>query len=515
MMNQKEEIAPIRQQRNRWLGKWIPAILLAIASYFPLFLHLDVQPIQNYDEGFFALRAFSLAHYNKYLYNFKELPLTGSATNTKPPLFSWVQAFFFKTLGYNELSLRLPVALTVVLLLFLMVRFCAKEFGEIGWGYFSALVLVTSWGFVNMHVSRSGDHDAPLALFGITALLYYYKYLKVEDRKEQQKYLAITTLALICSTLTKSVAGMFFGPAILLYTVYKKKLKTVLSDPYTWICAGAFLLLVGGQYLYRELDHPGFFRSIWKNELAGHYAETRDFHSHPATWYIERIFKLKFTYWLGFIPFGLYFLFHPKNKSHRDFTVMTLIAFCTWLGVISFSETKLDWYDASLYPLMAFWVGFALYQAFQGLVSFPPIKNYGYKYLVTGAMIFAIFLTPYQAIIKKVYWPKDLRGDGEMYGYLIKQLERTHPQYKNYCILHLGHTFHSVFYRLVYNETKNKDYKIYQIAAWEHAIPGDTIMACQPKVVNYLKETFHHEILSGYNDCKLIYLSDYVKPKDE
>ena len=251
----------------RKVSIWLPIVFFLLAAYFPLFLHLGSQPVKNFDESLFALRAYRLAHYGEYLNNFKEFPDGPSATNTKPIFFSAIQALSFKVLGYNELALRLPVALSVLLLLFFFVRFSWQETGSMTFGFFAGLVLLTSIGFIRIHISRSGDHDAPLAVMGWLALLYFFKYLQ-NDRKER-RHLWIFTGLLIATTLTKSVAGLFFTPALLLYSLYKKQFLNLLKSRDFWIAVGIYILVVGGYYLWREIEHPGFWKAMNKGEIGG------------------------------------------------------------------------------------------------------------------------------------------------------------------------------------------------------------------------------------------------------
>ncbi|MEO1449894.1 MAG: hypothetical protein AAFV07_10220, partial [Bacteroidota bacterium] len=47
--------------------RWLVLGLFLAVVYFPLFLHLDHEPVKNFDEALFANRAFSIAYYGEYL----------------------------------------------------------------------------------------------------------------------------------------------------------------------------------------------------------------------------------------------------------------------------------------------------------------------------------------------------------------------------------------------------------------------------------------------------------------
>ncbi|RMG72761.1 MAG: phospholipid carrier-dependent glycosyltransferase [Bacteroidetes bacterium] len=486
--------------------KWVTLLLFAAAAYFPLFLHLGNEPVKNFDESLFACRAFSLAYFGEYLCNFTDFTdlsegkiIGPGASNTKPPLISFVQAAFFRLFGYNELALRLPSALSAVLILLVFYRLSRRLFGSPVFGYLAGLVLVSSRGFVNVHVSRTGDHDAPLALFGIVLLLAYYHYLETERRDTRQ--LIIMTAMLSAAALTKGVAGLFFGPGMVLYALYKRQLIPILRDRRTWLAVAAYLGVVAGYYLYREWDCPGFLSRVWRYEVGGHYGATRDGHLHPWYWYFQNLYY-KFTYFLPLLPLGIALFFVPKLRALRSLGVLLLLAAASWMAVISNSETKLLWYDASLYPILSLIVALALYQLHQALHVWLTLSDWRFRSLATGLFLLAFFALPYSFIISKVYHPKEVTYIPEQYGFLIKQTERNLPDLKNYHILHLGQSTHALFYQLVYDLTK--DYQIGRYRSPESIQVGDVIMACQNQMKKRLFGFYDVEVLQAYENCVLV-----------
>ncbi|MCB0838311.1 MAG: glycosyltransferase family 39 protein, partial [Bacteroidetes bacterium] len=246
-MSQTEETKSKSLLSPKWIRIWVPILLFSVAAYFPIFLHLGSFPLKNFDESLFAMRAYKMAHEGEYLYNFRDFPDGPSSTNVKPTFFTTIQALSFKILGYNEIALRLPVALCVVLLLGFFLRLSYLETGSLTWGYFCGLVLITSIGFIRVHISRTGDHDAPLAVMGWLSLLYFFRYLQ-NDRKSTRD-LWIFTFLMIAATLTKSVSGLFFVPALVIYSLYKKQFVALMTSKELWLSVAAFVIAVGGFYL--------------------------------------------------------------------------------------------------------------------------------------------------------------------------------------------------------------------------------------------------------------------------
>src|SRR5688572_23065002 len=83
-------------------------ILLALLIYMPVFGNLNTLPIREWDEARIAINACEMYHDGDFIVtHFEEEP---DMWNTKPPLLIWLQVFLMKTIGINELAVRLPSA---------------------------------------------------------------------------------------------------------------------------------------------------------------------------------------------------------------------------------------------------------------------------------------------------------------------------------------------------------------------------------------------------------------------
>lgn len=123
--------------------------LFCVAIYFPVFLHLDWLPMNNWDESLFAMRAAYMSEEGHYLRDYS-LWVDGGMLHrsTKPPFTTWLQVLSFKVFGINELALRLPIAICTASLVMLFPWFSWKKLGSVKLGYCAGFVLVTSLGFV-------------------------------------------------------------------------------------------------------------------------------------------------------------------------------------------------------------------------------------------------------------------------------------------------------------------------------------------------------------------------------
>ena len=118
----------------------------------------------------------------------------------------------------------------------------------------------------------------------------------------------------------------------------------------------------------------------------------------------------QFTYWIWLMPFGWVIGLFSSNPKLRRMTMFLLLCILTYFIIISASKTKLEWYTAPLYPLMAFSVAILLNWFFEFLKrsEFFQIKL-GIP-VVGYAMLFLVFILPYRNILDKVYHPKNIES---------------------------------------------------------------------------------------------------------
>lgn len=103
-------------------------LLFGIACYFPLFLRLDFIGLELWDEARRGVNALEmLINGNWLVTHYDGQP---EMWGTKPPFLIWCQVLCMKSLGINELAIRLPSALaalaTVVVLILFSHRRCGK-----------------------------------------------------------------------------------------------------------------------------------------------------------------------------------------------------------------------------------------------------------------------------------------------------------------------------------------------------------------------------------------------------
>ncbi|MBK9014216.1 MAG: glycosyltransferase family 39 protein [Saprospiraceae bacterium] len=409
--------------------------LFCVAIYFPLFLHLDWQPINNWDESLFAMRAAYMTEEGHYLRDYGHWVEGGMLhRSTKPPFTTWLQVLSFKIFGINELALRLPIALSALGIVLLFLWFSRRALGNIHIGYCAGFVLVTSVGFVREHASRTGDQDVALALYMMAGAMAFYYYLEATENRQRLGWLALLTASSIAAVMTKYAFGLLFFPAFLIYAIYKKQLWAMLRRGSTWLAGLIVVVALGSWLWYIERQLPGFVERAFFHEMADRYTTTFRGHDHPFTHYFDRFWKRYFMPWLLLLPGPVYLFFVKQPSRLRDFSLLMFLCAAIQLLLVSFSSTKTDHYDVVAYPPMAFLAGIGLYQVGTAIVHFWKEKSHRPTlFIATFLVCLFLIIRPYDTIINKVYRPK--MNDRTMaYGYLLRKIQKTRPNCKEFTI---------------------------------------------------------------------------------
>lgn len=485
---------------------WAPRVLLLVLAYIPVFHQLNTEPVKTFDESLFALRAYWLAETGQYLNNFSEFPEGPSATNLKTPLFTAVQALSFRLFGYNELALRLPVALCV-LGIFALLLLMGRHLGSEAWGAWAVVVLLATEGLFHAHAARTGDHDVPLALFLLLSAWGLYRW--VETRSPAWIWLAAG--ATWAAMMTKGVAGGFWLPGMALYLSWQKAWGPLLRQKHTWMAAASVLLLLLAYYGYRELDRPGFLAALWKGELGGHYLAVHDGHDWPWYWFVVRLMKDRFAPWLLWLPFSWAVMALPQLRPFRAWLGLLLAVSLSHLVIISASATKLEWYDVPLFAPMAMMLGSLLWGFWQVLLRAEPEKVW-LRVLVMGGLLLALWLPPYLRVLDKQLPPRYLDYPGERFAGLMRQSERVYPNIRQYTLLHSLFSTHALFYKMVYND--HKGFEIREKSKVEELVPGEVIMVCEAKLWEDVQKQFIVEPLTTKDGCYLAHVVGEVAEEE-
>jgi 4-amino-4-deoxy-L-arabinose transferase-like glycosyltransferase len=483
---------------------WLLTTLLLCVFYFPLFYRLDTLVLREWDESRNAVTATEMIENNNYLIrHFEGSP---DMWEVKPPFLTWIQVIGIKILGYNEFSIRLPSALSTLFLAFILIGIFGNLFRDFFPGIISALVLITSPGYMGWHVSRTGDHDSLVILLMMIAFLVYFLFIENRSDKKHPYLILIVCVALIFAYLTKSIAALLFLPGMFLFTVFTGKLKQVFRSKMFYIGIGMFIVTVGGYYLLRNHYNPGYLKEVWAYEILPRYMNSAEkFHKEPFLFYIQNMLSGRFFPWfyICFPAILLQWFFIPKN--HRAFTAYVTITLLMFLIIIS-KGSKNVWYDAPAYPLMAIITG-QFYYYF--LIKILSLFKAGmvFKKVFISLTLLAVFFEPYRIIVKHNAVSHELPYAEPTYSiaYLLRDFQNNKidlPLPLN--VVYDNYKAHLMFYVNAIKATKSEvDIKF---ANKEDLKPGTYIVVSQQNVHDYVNTHFLTETIIQYKDATVYLL---------
>lgn len=329
------------------------SLLLFVLSYFIVFLKLDSFHMRWWDESMFAVNTYEMLHNGKfftpYFHSFPDL------YNTKPPLAIWIQLAFTKIAGYNELAIRLPSAVAAALSILLIFRFISIHYSYI-WAWVSALILLTSPGFIDFHTARTGESDSLLTFFVLSAHLNFFNYLRDPRKKHIFFFFVFITLTFA----TKMWASFLFIPAYVIILIRYKQLRSFLFNQAFLYGSGIFILVIFSLLYFREQQAPGYLQATLLNDACRIF-RTVENHREPAIFYLENLFNKRFSAWFILLIIGCGFAFSDYAKQEKQLLFGLTVLSLVYLIVITCSKTKLIWYDMPLFPHFAIIASYPLH----------------------------------------------------------------------------------------------------------------------------------------------------------
>ncbi len=297
--------------------------------------------------------------------------LNGVAYLEKSPLVYWLMAVSFAIFGVHDWAARLPIALSVVVLAWLINRIGRWAFDARA-GFYAGLCIATCVGlflFTRILI--------PDVILTTTIALAMWAFLRALDEHEPRPRLwAYTFWAAIATGLLLKglIAAVFPIAAVCLYLLFAKQLRNIMRlRPFEGI---AILLVIAAPWhIIATLRNPPYFDLTPKSE-PGHYhgffwfyflnehvfrflnmRHPRDYNTVPR--YLFWLFHLLWLFpWSAFFPGLLKLSYKPVNRAGRT----RLIALC-WVGFVmvffTFSTTQ-EYYSMPIYPALALLLGCAI-----------------------------------------------------------------------------------------------------------------------------------------------------------
>lgn len=352
----------------------------------------------------------------------------------KSPMGYWLSATSYSIFGVHDWAARLPLALAVIALCFVVCRFGTWAFGgEVG--LYSGLILSTSIGlflFTRLII--------PDAILTLTITVALWSFLRAQDPNEERPRLwaYLIGLCLGLGLLLKGlIATVFPVGAAFVYLILTRQFFA----PPTWkkLRPLSILLIMGvvaaPWYVLATLRNPpyfefsmhsgpgqyhGFFWFYFINEHVLRFLNLRyprDYNTVPRLWFwlFHLLWLFPWSLYAGAV-FGL--SFRPVDRAGRT----RLLALC-WIGVVlgffTLSTTQ-EYYSMPTYPAFALLLGCAI------AAGNKWVRRGSAAIAVIAAAAFAVI-----AVILSRVW--SLPAPGDIASALVQ-----HPEMYTLSLGHMG-----------------------------------------------------------------------------
>ncbi len=300
--------------------------------------------------------------------------LNGIAYLEKSPMNYWMVAASFAVFGVHDWAARLPLALMVVALCWVTLRFGKWAFGTDA-GFHSGLVLSTSIGLFLF--TRILIPDATLTLTIALAMWCFLRALEPDERKTGLWALLLAVFLGIGFLLKGLIAILFPAGAALVYMAVTRQLFSrdawrrlhpfsgsiiVLAITVPWLILATLRNPPSFDFTLRSVpgQYHGFFWFYFINEHLLRFLNLRyprDYNTVPRLWFWFLHVVWLFP-WSFYFPAAVRLGYRPVDRAGRT----RLLALC-WAGFVmtffSFS-TPQEYYSLPIYPALALLLGSAM-----------------------------------------------------------------------------------------------------------------------------------------------------------
>jgi len=292
----------------------------------------------------------------------------------KSPLIYWLIAASYRIFGVHDWAARIPVALTAILLAWVVWRYGRWAFGTTA-GFYTGIVLATCVGLFLF--TRIQIPDVILTLCVCTAFWAFQRALD-EDEQHPRLWAALLAASLGAGVMLKGLIAVVAPVGgVLLYLTATRQLFSRAIWKRLHVFTGALIVLViaAPWHVLATLRMPpyfnftmhsgpgeyhGFFWFYFINEHVLRFLNLRyprDYNTVPrlAFWLLHLLWLFP---WSLFFPAIVGLSFKPVDRAGRT----RLLALC-WTAFLliffSFSTTQ-EYYSMPVYPALALLLGSAM-----------------------------------------------------------------------------------------------------------------------------------------------------------
>lgn len=375
----------------------IAAIILAIPAFF---INLGITPLIE-DEAIRSLVAFEMHQSGNYL-----VPTVGgSLYYNKPPLFNWIILPFFNIGGFNELMLRVPVVISL-LLFALTIFFTARKHVSDRIAITAALAFLTC-GRIITYESLKGLIDIIFSWVLFSNFMVLYNGVKYG---KHFRSFFFSYLLLVIAFMLKGLPALVFQ-AITILTLYfihhKWKMLNFLFSYKHLSGVTLFFILISAYYLAYFKYNPGNFSEMFS--VVFHQSAKRTVVEFGVLETIKHFITYPLEFIGHFMPWTLLivYVFLKRGRTSKS---RTFIKSCFWVFLLNLlvywtSPQSYARYVLMLVPMLYFILIFY----FEKNQNIAAGKILYYAFFAIMALVFAASLAfPFLSLtkIREMVWIK-------------------------------------------------------------------------------------------------------------
>lgn len=464
---------------------------------------INVLPYRIWDEARLATNAYEMTKAGSPLIT--TMDGAPDMWNTKPPLMVWAQAICIRVHGLSEFSVRFPAAFSGVLTILLLSLFVYYITKSVWVGVLSAVILSTSTGYIGYHGTRYGEYDGMLTLFTTAYLISFFMYTEAQG-PSRNRYLMLFFLLITAAVFTKSIAGLFFTPALFFYLIIRKQFISTVTNKWFYLGCVGLVIFVGGYYVLRNYYNPGYLQAVYNNELGGRFAQTNENHVYPWYYYLKEAKESGFTNWFWLLPLSIVICFTLKTKSRIKVYGFLMLCAIVYLSVISISKTKLPWYSLPVYPLFAAIGALTVFHIINIIYKYAPVS----KYLITSIVVILISIKPTYDIYNFIKYQYDDLSANNFYApsYFLRDAINGSRNLSNSVYLYAEYCPQ---YRLYIKRLNIDGNNIHEECCTGNNIfkQDDRVIANDEVSKNYITNNYNYQILENFYSVNLFLIKSH------
>ena len=327
---------------------FLPLLLVAVVYL----LAASGRAVIDYDEGYYAQAARQMIERGDWVTPYAN----GVRFLEKPPLMYWLTAASFLILGIHEFALRLPTALGVIALVWVVMRTARRAAGDR-----AAILAGTSAAFCagTFLFTREALHDIWLVLFVAVAMCAFLDWYL--DPRHSLRPALLFYVALAGAVLCKSLVGLAFPAGIVAVFFLLQRDWPGLRTLHLFPGSLAFLALAVPWHALAAIRNPDFLYAFFMNEQVLRFFGR---HDPPVLWSVPvhvfyGLLLVWFFPWTAFLPAALKSANGPVDKGRRALGRMSLAWIIVIMGFYTVTA-PLEHYAFPVLPALSLLVGLAL-----------------------------------------------------------------------------------------------------------------------------------------------------------